>query len=140
MPLPRQRSVHPRGLIAAVLLTALVGSVGMEVLGGMMRNAQGIRMALGEVASLVHRHSSLEWQAVATGAAEGLESAFETNSAALSDVSNTLLASAHDDPDLTDLVVLVGRYDAAVETMTDLLRQGEFERAEAIDAELVDPL
>ena len=128
-------------LIAAVALTALAGSIGIELLGGVARDAQDVRSTLIGTTALVNRHSALEWQAVAAGERDAeLWTAMAANDAAISSASAALLASANDDRRLASFTALVAQYRAAVGTMTDELRRGDVERAQAIDAELVDPI
>jgi diguanylate cyclase (GGDEF)-like protein/PAS domain S-box-containing protein len=141
MPNRWRETLQPRSLIATVALVALVGSVGIEILAGTMRQAHDVRAELGEVTSLVNQHSALEWQAVAQGASDAsLWDAVEANVAAISTASAALLTASRDAPEVADLIALVGRYCAAVDDMARLIRRGDIDGAEAVDDELVDPL
>ncbi|MDO8485884.1 MAG: EAL domain-containing protein [Candidatus Limnocylindrales bacterium] len=73
------------------------------------------------------------------GGDEDLWAKIAANDTALGSASTPLEARV-DDPELASFVGLVGRYRAAVGLMADLFRQGDVERAAAVDDELVDAL
>lgn len=136
-----ERLARRGGLTAVVLVVAVTGAVGMELLGAFVREANAVRIALVEVSAAVNRQSALEWQAVATGGAEDeVWEALETNDAAIAEAADRLRPTAANDQELAGFLRVVEDYRAAVTSMTDFLRAGNVERAEATDEETVDPL